>query len=766
MKSFAFLGFAAFALGIVLLSPHTAAAAAYTWDGGGATNNWSECANWSSNLCPGATDVVTFNAVSTKSAIIDVSTMIQSLNMNAGYTGVITQSADLTLSQNFNHHTSDGTFAWSTGKLTFSGGSVTIWNQDTGDDSFGAVDINKNHNTPVAITSNESVSINGDLRLINGYIQTTLEGAIYASSINARGNVFQESGFDGVDEDGTSFIHFINLDFSDDAVSQTYTVNGGIGPWVRLDSAADASDAIIFVNQGELTGVETTTGFAGNIPITNPGDVPVTVWHWNQTAGDYDASLQSDWGFAEFSVSPGASFVAPILVRATRGGNYNWEVDGSQTFNDFTISKTDYGSIHIGNGTDTLVVLGDLRLVDGGFWDGVIDVRGDIYQFATYVGGAGRIDFGDDLVAQTYTADGGGTQTLRFDSVADASDSLVLASSTGVAVEVTSGFSGVIPVLNPLNVTPSFWLWSQAAGIYDASAQTNWNIDALSITGGTFIAPATVTAWRGASTWDVNVSQTFNDLVVNRDGLFRSVTLAGNDTLIVNGDLSLLDGKLGYAVTPSTGSVRVRGDVLVGPLWDGGNVAIRFIGSGVQTFDLTGATSLFEGDVVVNKSGGQVELLSDLIMDYATIGLQDLTIQRGTLDVGSTGNYSISLNGNWSNSGTFQARQGQVNFIGATQRITGTTSFYNLTKSSTSPATLILATGRTQTILGNLNLSGGVTGILTVRSSSAGTQASLDAQGTRTLEYLKVKDNNNVNLSTMTCGAGCVDLGNNFGWVF
>lgn len=753
-------------LGAFAIIPHSASAASLTWDGGGITSNWSDCANWIGNVCPGTADSATFNSLSTKAAIIDANTSIQSLNINAGYAGIVTQAANLTLSQNFNHDTSDGTFTWSAGTLAFSGALATLWNQDTGDDSFGDVEINKNNFVPVVLKSTDTVSVAGELRLMNGYVQTSLNSPIYSASFNVLGNVIQSAGFDGVDVDSDSLMYFVNLDFGNDAVAQTYTVNGGIGLWLRLDSAADANDHINFVNQGELTGLETTSGFTGDIPITNPNDVSVTIWHWNQAKGNYDASAQTSWGFAEFRIAPGAEFIAPELVTAARSGNYDWDVDGVQIFNDFTVNKTDFGSIHVGGGADTLVVLGDLNLVDGGVLDGVIDVRGDVFQFVTYDGGAGRIDFGDDLVAQTYTANGGGTQTLRLDSAADAADSLVIASATSAALEISSSFSGAIPVVNPLNSIPSFWLWSQAAGTYDASAQTHWNIDALSITGGTFVAPATVTAWRGGSTWDVNGSQIFNNLIVNRDGLFRSVILAGNDTLIVNGDLSLLDGKLGYAVTPSTGSVRVRGNVLVGPLWDGGNVAVRFIGPAAQTFDLTGAASLFEGDIVINKTGGQVTLLSDLIMDYSAIGLQDLIIQRGVLDVGATGNHSISLNGNWTNNGTFLAQLGTVNLIGATQRLSGTTSFYNLTKVNSSPAALILAANQTQTILGDLTLRGAVTGLLTLRSSSPGTQASLDAQGNRTLEYLRVKDSHNLNASTMACGVGCTDLGNNLNWSF
>ncbi|MGH7198573.1 MAG: beta strand repeat-containing protein, partial [Candidatus Omnitrophota bacterium] len=57
-----------------------------------------------------------------------------------------------------------------------------------------------------------------------------------------------------------------------------------------------------------------------------------------------------------------------------------------------------------------------------------------------------------------------------------------------------------------------------------------------------------------------------------------------------------------------------------------------FTGTSGQTFDLTGATALFNGNITVNKTSGTVTLLSDLILDLAG---QDLTITSGTLDLGA-----------------------------------------------------------------------------------------------------------------------------------
>lgn len=78
-------------------------AVSYTWDGGGSTNDWSECANWSSDTCPTSADTAVFDATSTKDANVDSSfgTTIASVAINAGYTGTITQQRSLIISTSF-----------------------------------------------------------------------------------------------------------------------------------------------------------------------------------------------------------------------------------------------------------------------------------------------------------------------------------------------------------------------------------------------------------------------------------------------------------------------------------------------------------------------------------------------------------------------------------------------------------------------------------------------------------------------------------------
>lgn len=95
-------------------------AASYTWDGGGSTNNWSDCDNWSTNVCPTSADTVTFNSTSTKNSTVDASFggSVTSVNITSAYTGTITLARSLTTSTTFSQ--AGGTFDAAAQTLTIS----------------------------------------------------------------------------------------------------------------------------------------------------------------------------------------------------------------------------------------------------------------------------------------------------------------------------------------------------------------------------------------------------------------------------------------------------------------------------------------------------------------------------------------------------------------------------------------------------------------------------------------------------------------------
>ncbi|MEX1997651.1 MAG: fibronectin type III domain-containing protein [Candidatus Andersenbacteria bacterium] len=139
----------------------------------------------------------------------------------------------------------------------------------------------------------------------------------------------------------------------------------------------------------------------------------------------------------------------------------------------------------------------------------------------------------------------------------------------------------------------------------------------------------------------------------------------------------------------------------------------------------------------------------------------NLTNTSGTLSPGSN---TITLAGTWSNSGTFTAGTSTVTLDGSSQTLSGATTFYNLTKSVSATATLTFPASTTQTVTNTLTLNGAASNLLSLRSSTDGTQWRIDPQGTRTISYLDVKDSNNLNATAIACSTGCVSSGNNTNW--
>ena len=81
------------------------------WTGSG---NWSTTSHWSLGAVPISTEVAVFNAGDTSNSTIDTAFTVGGVSI-LGYTGTITQSANLTVS---------GTYSQSSG--TFTGGAYTI----------------------------------------------------------------------------------------------------------------------------------------------------------------------------------------------------------------------------------------------------------------------------------------------------------------------------------------------------------------------------------------------------------------------------------------------------------------------------------------------------------------------------------------------------------------------------------------------------------------------------------------------------------------
>ena len=342
----------------------TVHAATRTWTGLGLTNNWTDTGNWSGNVLPGAADVATFDATSSKNATINGVVNVAGVSIGAGYAGTVTQGPGIavtvgatgfsqtggtfaggtsavtvngpftftsgsfaatsgTLSVSGNFTVSGGVFAAGAGTMSFGGGAATL--SITTADTFNNLTFAAGTKTVAAGTT---LTVSGVLSLTDGSINT--------GTVAAQGAISQATTFDG----GTGTL-LIN-----GAGAQTFS-------GAATTTAGDIPALVINKPSGTLT-------LAGTIRTTHA---------WTYSAGTLD---------------PGTSTVV------FSGGT----VSGAHTLNAVGFRAT----TSIAAGT-TLTISGSTTLTAGSLnGTGTLAAQGDVSQAVGY---------------------GGGTATLRIDGAGD-----------------------------------------------------------------------------------------------------------------------------------------------------------------------------------------------------------------------------------------------------------------------------------------------------------------------------------------------------------
>lgn len=211
---------------LTLVNTTISRAAVVTWDGGGADNNWSTCANWETDTCPTSADTVIFNATSTKDATVDASFTgtIISLTIDTNYTGTITLARSLQ----------------TTGAFTQAGGTFTAGSQ--------------------------TLDVNGAFALSGGIFNASSDIMTFASTFTISGSpTFNANGgivaFDG----SSSAINCNNVTFNRVTIVSLSSSTKTIGSTCNLPLGANPSIRPVTLN-GTLSG-------SGTLTITNTNNV-------------------------------------------------------------------------------------------------------------------------------------------------------------------------------------------------------------------------------------------------------------------------------------------------------------------------------------------------------------------------------------------------------------------------------------------------------------------------------------------------------------
>jgi hypothetical protein len=286
--------------------------------------------------------------------------------------------------------------------------------------------------------------------------------------------------------------------------------------------------------------------------------------------------------------------------------------------------------------------------------------------------------------------------------------------------------------------------------------------------GGTLNAPSGkvifTTEYGRSATINVTTTETFNELEFS-GGTLNAFTITSGDTLIANGDLTLNTGVM------NGGSINAKADVTVNSGWSGGgNCAFNFIGSSIQVLTSAIAGSFTTGQVTINNPGGIFELgtnaaISKLaVADGGTFDLNGYNFTAATSFTVANGG-KLNLTGSETVTTPTLADGSTIEYAGAdTLNIKDTWSYKNLTITGSSTVTAIFTADATTTVSGNTMINGNTGDYLILNSSIDGTQWKLNAATTtRLINYVNVKDSNNVSGETINVGEG-VDSTNNTDW--
>ncbi|MDD4938793.1 MAG: filamentous hemagglutinin N-terminal domain-containing protein [Candidatus Omnitrophica bacterium] len=573
------------------------------------------------------------------------------------------------------------------------------------------------------------------------------------------------------------------------SVSNNFTISGG--------TFSEGTSTVIFTGAGAMVNIFTsetffnltfapTTSGANKIVSNNDtlivaGTLTLTEGNINQGTRPAAGTISARGDIIQASTFDGGSGL--IIITGT----------ANQTFTgNATTSAGDLPDISIDKTGGTLTLAGTIRIngSGAGAW--------------TYIAGTVDATTNNSLLVLNggNTIDGQGTSgTMAFDNI-----------------EITAGTQTLAGNLDvDGNLTISGGTLNTSGSDYSVNVAGNWS------NAGTFTSNDSVVTLDGSSsstmeTGGTGAGKDFETLMINKSG--GAVVTLIIDNLDVDGTLTISSGVLylnGRSITTTTsfvndGTLRLQGIETVSwtvndtdsGAWEyaGRNIAeaitIKDFGatdyfnlvindtntnkaifSSASALDVNGALTLSSGTFTaptgsftvsgnwVNNGGTFNAGTGTVTFDGTTIisGSSITTFNNITITGTLTGHVTnINVSGNWTNNGTFVNNSGTVTFIDNNQTsvISGSTTFFNFT-STTAGKQITFTAGTTQTIAGTLTLTGASGNLIILRSSVSASQWSINAQGSKSVSFVDVKDSNNINASEIAA-ADSKDSGNNTNW--
>ncbi|MCP3686722.1 MAG: hypothetical protein GY861_29135, partial [bacterium] len=749
-----------------------------TWIGDGADNDWSTGNNWDTGVAPPVGNDVLFDGVSAngdKDATIDDgfngSNTILSLTIT-GYTGIITQSASLTITNDYAQ--TSGTFTC-TAPQTYSlsvGGDFSIpdtagaFRRASGTDpNYTIYDVYGLQSMKCWLAKNFTLGTDIDASSTSSW-----DSGAGFESVGSTGSNFT-GDFDGdnktiaglsINRSGSSYVGLFGvIDGSDiqdtgivgGSVVGDYYVGGLIG---NIDDDIAVSNITNCYSTASVTGIRYLGGLIGR----STGSVVTNCYATGAVTG---TESYSDWlGGLVGEIQSGDTITNSYATGDVSGNDYIGGLVGRNMTGTITSSYaigTVEGDIYVGGlvgynrGTITLsyrttgTTTGEREV--GGLVGSNMDsfavisfsyATGDVTATIEKAGGLiGYVQVSTQEISDCYATGNVVTGVLGGGLIGSGVSGLIRdCYSTGSVTGPVTG--GLIGSDGSLLIYTSYWD-TETSGKSSSDGGTGKTTAQMK-------QAATFSGWDWDDAWIIDEGRTYPELqfqyhIWNGDGSTNNMSEAANwskDTApgatdrIVFNDTSVKNATIDGSFASTIAQFELRSGY-TGTVTQSNNLIIsgNYYQSGTA---FTGGTTLDVND--------------------------NFTVAGGTF----TAPTNLYVNGDFNHSGgTFTHNSKTVTLDGAAQSISGSTTFYNLTKTVAAADTLTFTNGTTQTITNVLTLQGVSGELLSLRSDSAGDTWGIDTTGaTVTADYLDVKDSNATALISAASISDSKDSGNNTNW--
>jgi hypothetical protein len=629
---------------------------------------------------------------------------VLTVNSSISTTGVILQN-----------DVSAATVNMTLGTILTGANTLTITNTRTGNGIIMG-NIRRNHafaaGTAYAFEGPDNTITFGTAVAVNSVTVSVTKGAIGDFTNNSSiSRVYSISVASGTYTAATLRLHYEDdeLNGNDESTMSLWHYNGTA--WGASGKTANSTSAN-YVELSALADISNrwTCAYTQSVVQWN-GSVSAdwnTANNWTVTAG---AGSRPPAATDIVNLGTGAFTNHPTISTAVTVKNINFGSTQPLTLSMASGGSLTSGDIHgtwtgnaihtINTNGQTITVNGDLTLSDGtnshainlNIATGTVTLNGSLTESGLAnitFSGAGNLNIADDYnySSGTFTP-GAGTVTYNGSTnqvVGPVSYNNLTINKTSALAAISSDLS----ISGDLTITAgeldNFSSTSIAGNVNIASGSTLYNQSTLHVGGnwnnsGTYTSNASGTnvIFDGSGTQTISAT-TFNNLEFNKPVgsvavLTGDVTLKGN-LIGTSGTLDIKSYLFNRDVTGGSATMTNNATLIIAAdnaptrfasysLASGSTVV--FNGTGTQHLLLPGLTY---GNLIFRNSGTK-------ILYTATTVNGDLTIESGaTFDGGSN---TITLNGHWSNSGTFTPSSSTLVCAGNSKNITGNTTFNNAT---------------------------------------------------------------------------------------